>query len=118
MPTLYGGSRGDLHAGAVSMGFFAGWLSGTPNTGDRVVIDATGLQGSFDFELKWTPDEFHSGSSTGAAAAPGPANSTLSDASSPSFFTALQEQLGLKLESRKALVEVLAIDHVERPSPN
>ena len=118
MPTLYGGSRGDLHAGSVSMAFFTGWLSGSPNTGGRVVIDATGLQGSFDFELKWTPDELHSGSLNGAGSAQGPSNSPLPDASAPSFLTALEEQLGLKLESRKAFVEVLAIDHVERPSPN
>ena len=75
----------------------------------RVVIDKTGLRGNFDFELKWTPDRTPAG--TPASAAP-------SDPDAPSIFTALQEQLGLKLESAKNPVEVLVVDHVERPTPD
>ena len=66
------------------------------------VMNATGLAGVFDFTLDWTPD------SAPPDAAPG-----------PSLFTALEEQLGLKLEPSKSKVEVLVIDHVERiPTPN
>jgi uncharacterized protein (TIGR03435 family) len=116
MPTLAGGSRGELKAGDVSMALFSDWLSGSLDTANRVVIDATGLKGSYDFTLNWTPDDVHIAQFSGAGQ--GPANTSAADSSRPSFFTALQEQLGLKLESRKAPVEVLVIDHVERPSPN
>jgi bla regulator protein BlaR1 len=65
------------------------------------VSDSTGLTGEYDFTLRWTPDQ------------------TVVDEPGPSVFTALQEQLGLKLESRKGPVEVLVIDHVERtPTEN
>jgi uncharacterized protein (TIGR03435 family) len=69
---------------------------------DRPVLDRTGLSGVYDFMLTWTPES--SGST--------------SDLSGPSLFTAVQEQLGLKLESQKAQVEILAIDHVEKASAN
>ena len=70
---------------------------------DRPVLDETGLTGSYDFQLN-------------LAAEPGgnPATGT----SGESVFTAIEEQLGLKLESRKAPIGVLVIDHVERPSEN
>lgn len=74
------------------------WLSG--ETG-RTVVDKTGYSEKFDAAMKWTPD----GSPPQADAG-------------PSIFTALQEQLGLKLESAKGPVEILVIDHVERPSSN
>lgn len=77
----------------------------------RVVIDKTGLTGNFDFELKWTPDRNPQNQ-------PGGAGILASDPDSPSIFTALQEQLGLKLEPAKNMVEVLVIDHVERPTPD
>ena len=69
----------------------------------RIVIDRTGLIGTFDVHLKWTLDP-----STGAAG-----RGISDDRTGPSIFTALQEQLGLKLESAKGPVEVLVIDHVE-----
>ena len=70
------------------------------------VVDATELPGNFDFSLTWTPDEMH-------------ANVPASDISQgPSLFTALQEQLGLKLEARKLPADVLVIDHAEPPSEN
>lgn len=65
----------------------------------RVVIDKTGLAGNYDLTLQWDPDQ--SGESA-----------------SPSLFTALREQLGLRLESRKGPVEMLVIDGAERPSDN
>ena len=76
----------------------------------RVVTDRTGLPGTYDFDLKWTPEQ--------AAQAPSGVPSTAPDPDSPSIFTALREQLGLKLESAKGPVDVLVIDKVERPTPN
>ena len=64
----------------------------------RPVVDRTGLTGPFDLELKWSPDQ--------------------TDTTGPSLFTAIQEQLGLKLESQRAPVDVLVIDRLERPTPD
>ena len=69
---------------------------------DRPVLDRTGLSGVYDFVLSWTPE---------------PSGST-PDLSGPSLFTAIQEQLGLKLETQKAQVEIFVIDHVEKASAN
>jgi uncharacterized protein (TIGR03435 family) len=74
---------------------------------DRPVVDQTGLTGRFDFRLTWTPDELRAGA-VGTESADAP----------PDLFTAIREELGLKLESTKAPVDVLVIDHVERPSAN
>ncbi len=116
MPWLWGGSRGDLSAESVSMDFFAGWLSGRADAGGRVVVDKTGLNGIYDFTLKWTPMGTAAGTApeSNGSAAGGP----VVDAAGPSLLTALEEQLGLKLEPQKAPVEVLVIDHVEQPSAN
>ena len=73
----------------------------------RVVIDRTGLSGYYDYSLTWTPDR---------AAGAQPRASDLSDG--PSLFTAVQEQLGLKLKPAKGRVEVLVIDRAEKPSAN
>jgi uncharacterized protein (TIGR03435 family) len=72
---------------------------------ERPVVDETGLAGAFEITLDWTPD---------TAAEPG-ANDT---PPGPSIFTAVQEQLGLKLEARKGPVDFLVIDHAENPSGN
>lgn len=76
---------------------------------DRPVVDETGLKGRFDFTLRWTPDGFQSAGSGKAADNP--------DAP-PDLFTAIQEQLGLKLESTKAPADVLVVDKIEKPSEN
>ena len=76
----------------------------------RIVIDKTGIQGRYDLALQWTPDN--------RSAAPTNASNESSTAAGPSIFTALQEQIGLKLESTKGPVETLVIDHVERPTEN
>jgi uncharacterized protein (TIGR03435 family) len=80
----------------------------------RTVVDKTGFTGLFDVRLSFLPDE------TTAALPPPPpgAASVSSDSMSPSILTALQEQLGLRLESAKGPVEVIVIDHIERPSAN
>jgi uncharacterized protein (TIGR03435 family) len=66
------------------------------------VVDRTGLTGKYDFKLEWTPD-----------------NTQSTDGNrGPTLFTALQEQLGLRLEAQKGMVSMLVIDRVERPSEN
>ncbi len=77
---------------------------------DRPVLDRTGLSDKFDFELNWTPDETQLGG-RGANAADAPN-------ARPGLFTAIQEQLGLKLDGMKTPVEVLTIDRAEKPSEN
>lgn len=80
---------------------------------DRPVVDQTGLDGKWDFVLKWTPDE----SQFGGMGIKVPPPSDAADAPPP-LFTAIQEQIGLKLEAGKAPVEVLVLDHVSEPSAN
>jgi uncharacterized protein (TIGR03435 family) len=88
---------------SVSSAQLAGNLSGYP-TIDRFVADRTGLTGRYDFRLEYSPAVVGGGD---AAANPG-----------PSLFTALTEQLGLRLQPEKAVLPVLVIDHVERPTPD
>jgi uncharacterized protein (TIGR03435 family) len=78
----------------------------------RVVVDRTGLTGGFDIDLAFTPDQMPGPPPPGAP--PPPAI----DPNGPSIFTAVQEQLGLKLEATRGPVEVLVVDHVERPTPD
>jgi len=108
-PSVYCGYRGigrnNLQATGTHMDGFTDILTTVLK---RKVMDKTGFTGSFDVFLRWTPDQV----STGNPAAPAV------DTSGPSIFTAIQEQLGLKLESDKGPVEVLVIDSVERPSEN
>ena len=118
MPWLWGGSNGELHAASVSMDFFAGWLSGRAEAGGRVVVDKTGLSGIYDFTLKWTPMDSAAVVSAESNGSTPTAGGHAIEATGPSLLTALQEQLGLKLEPQKAPVGVLVIDHVEEPSPN
>jgi uncharacterized protein (TIGR03435 family) len=73
------------------------------------VLDKTGLTGKYDLAMEWPPEDRPEPMSDGGNAP---------DSSAPSIFTVIQEQLGLKLESHKAPVEVLVIDHVEAPSAN
>lgn len=80
---------------------------------DRPVIDATSLKGLYNFKLAWA-DDVRPNPNAPTAGASGPSDS----ADALSIFTALQERLGLKLESRKAPVAVLVIDHIEKPSAN
>lgn len=93
------GSRGRIAAKGITMEQFAETLSRAVG---RRVLNQTSLTGTYDFTLEWLPDELSADPS----------------ASGPSLFTALQEQLGLKLESSKGPVEVLVIDGAEKPSEN
>ena len=76
---------------------------------DRPVLDQTGLTDKFDFNVTWTPDDSQFG---------GHMKVPPSDNPAPNLFTAIQEQLGLKLEAVKAPADVMVIDHVEKPSEN
>jgi uncharacterized protein (TIGR03435 family) len=69
---------------------------------DRPVVDQTGLEGRYDFVLRWTPDD----------------SNTDGPNQAPGLFTAVQEQLGLKMEPVKGQADVYAIEHVEKPSEN
>jgi uncharacterized protein (TIGR03435 family) len=98
--------NGQLKAEGVTMVDLANSLTRTPSTElGRVVIDKTGLTGRFDLTLRWTPDTSRPPMLNGEP-----------DTSAPSIFTAIQEQLGLRLESTKAPVSVLVVDHAELPS--
>ncbi len=80
---------------------------------NRTVVDRTGLTGSFDLELSWTPEQLPQGRGDPPPGAP-PLPPI--DPNGPSIFTAVQEQLGLKLDSQRGPVEVLVIDGVEQPT--
>jgi len=103
-------SRGKVTATGASVSMLIAPLSRQLG---RTIVDKTGLTGSYDFTLEWTPDNAApppAGGSPPEAAAP--------DQSAPDIFTAIQEQLGLKLESTKGPVDVIVIDHIEKPSAN
>jgi len=106
-PALNGSGPDEETAQEITMDFFAGSLSGPAG---RQVVDKTGLKGMYDFKLRFSrgPD---------AAQTPASPNDTTpaSDASAPSIFIALQEQLGLKLEPQKLSTPILVIDDVQRP---
>jgi len=90
---IAGGPAGRIASDAITPAILSALLG---NVTGRVVVDQTGLKGWFRMDLEWSPEQ------------------TASD--KPSLFTAVQEQLGLKLESTRAPVDVLVIDHVEKPT--
>jgi uncharacterized protein (TIGR03435 family) len=99
---------GKLEAQGISFGKLADLLS---RFLDRPVMDATGVPGLFNFTLEWRPED------TRRLMEPG--DSGQDPVAGPSIFTALEEQLGAKMEVRKGPVEILVIDHVERvPTEN
>lgn len=100
--------RGNIAAGGVTMAQFANALS---RLAGRIVVDNTVLPGGFDLDLRWTPDPPPSGVVPNPQFPQPPV-----DPDGPSLFTAIQEQLGLKLEARNGPVDVIVIDHVERPT--
>jgi uncharacterized protein (TIGR03435 family) len=90
---------GDMTGSKLNMAYLAVFLSIQMK---QPVVDKTELKGLYDFTLRWTPDEA----------------STPADEHAPSIYTAVQEQLGLRLVSQKGDMEVLVIDHVEKPTEN
>jgi uncharacterized protein (TIGR03435 family) len=89
----YNGGPGRVIAGWVEI---SGLVNVLANTMSQIVVDRTGLQGRFDLDLEWSPDQ------------------TATD--KPSIFAAVQEQLGLRLEADRGPVSVVVIDHIERPT--
>jgi uncharacterized protein (TIGR03435 family) len=97
-------ARGGIITGhAVSAALLAGNLSGYA-TVDRFVADRTGLTGRYDFKIEYAPGPLE------------PGNAVATDG--PSLFTALTEQLGLRLRPETLLLPVLVIDHIEQPTPD
>ena len=92
-----------------SMSDFAWALSRTAGIGDRIVVDQTGLKGNYDFELTFGRDN---------ARPPQADRPESAIPTEPSVFSAVEEQLGLRLEPKKAAVEFIVVDHVEKPSEN
>jgi uncharacterized protein (TIGR03435 family) len=88
---------GHIFGQALSLSEFANRLSGPAFKLGVPVVNSTGLAGTFDFTLDWSPDDI-----------------PVDDATGPSIFTAIQEQLGLKLEPSKSPVEVWVVDHAEK----
>jgi uncharacterized protein (TIGR03435 family) len=84
----------------------------------RTVQDRTGLTGKYEIELRWTPDDAAAPRMGPPRGRPNSDSGLAAESPEPSIFTAIQEQLGLKLESQKRPVDVLVIDRVERPSAN
>jgi len=93
---VWGSGRIDLRSGSIAnLAFILSDVLG------RAVVDKTEIAGKYDIALTWTPDELQGASDAG-----------------PSIFAAIQEQLGLKLESAKGPVDIIVVDHVEKPSEN
>jgi uncharacterized protein (TIGR03435 family) len=117
-----GGGRGNLEAATRACGFAMG--PGTISAGGvtfsqtartlsgqvrQIVLDKTGLSGAFDFDLRWTPEQPAQAKAADAGLPP-------ADPNGAAIFTALQEQLGLKLEAQRGSVEMVVIDRAEQPS--
>ena len=106
--------RSELDAEGAAIDMLTSTLS---NVLGRPVIDRTGLKGDYDFKLQWTPDPSQSGG-FGGPPPPGVEAPPPPDPNGPSIFTAIQEQLGLRLESQKGPVDLIVIDRVEKLSEN
>lgn len=106
---------GNIAAGSMPIAQLATMLSQRLN---RIVLDRTQLAGNYDFTLNFLPDQMPSRAPGTAADQPIQINGVSIDPNAPSLMTALEEQLGLKLESTKGPVEVLVIDAVSQPTPD
>jgi uncharacterized protein (TIGR03435 family) len=104
--------RGKFEATSSDFTTFVSILSMQPELGGRIVLDKSGLQGHYSFTFQWTPENLTASGSQSAASA------SSSESSGPSLFTALREQLGLRLESIKSPVDTIVIEHIERPAEN
>jgi uncharacterized protein (TIGR03435 family) len=113
LPGLFFQGLGNLPARNATMSDFAGVMQGAVL--DRPVVDQTGIEGRYDFVIRRTPDEFQFAALGGV---PSNAKQNKGGETFPDLFTAMREQLNLKLESTRAPAEVFVIDKVERPSEN
>jgi uncharacterized protein (TIGR03435 family) len=107
-------SLGDLLVRNLTIADFASWMQA--GVMDRPVVDQTGLTDKYDFQLKWTPDDSQFAQFRGVGeTVPPPTDDAKAP---PSLYTAVQEQLGLKMGPAKIPDDVIVIDHVEKPSEN
>jgi uncharacterized protein (TIGR03435 family) len=105
---IHSNAPGHIQAQGVPLTMLASVLALQSEIGGRLVIDQTGLTGAYDFTLNFTPQVFaESAASNGSP-----------DPSGPSLFAAITEQLGLKLKSTRAPIDVVVIDHIDPPTPN
>lgn len=109
-------SPGRITSQGMDLSAFIEALEHQPELAGRVVVDETGIKGKYDFTLRFTPQALlphnTAGSQVGVSAPPSPATD------SPTLFTAIQEQLGLRLVSKKGSVQTLFVKNIEKPSPN
>jgi uncharacterized protein (TIGR03435 family) len=104
IPVVAYNPAGELSVGNATMANFATFLQRFVL--DRPAVDQTGIPGHFDLVLRWTPDSLTT------------ETKTTDPAAAPDFFTAIKEQLGLRLEARKADTDVFVIDRAEQPAEN
>lgn len=109
---FFRGKLGDLGVRNANMGDFTGLMQEAVL--DRPVLDQTGITGRYDFTLVWTPDDSQF-AGMGVKIPPPAADDGKAP---PNLYTAIQEQIGLKLEATKAPADVMVVDHVEKPSEN
>jgi uncharacterized protein (TIGR03435 family) len=107
--------RGEANLQGATVAGLAQFLA---NQLGRPVIDKTGITGNFDVKMNWTPEPGQGGGAFGGGGPPPPDAVASSDTSGPSIFTAIQEQLGLKLEPQKGPVEIMVIDSAAKPTEN
>ena len=107
--------NGQLNATGMPMQFLAESLSRILG---RTVVDKSGLTGLRDFKLQWAPDESTSIHMPGLPPPGGAEAAPPSDSKGPTLFAALEEQLGLKLNTEKGQVTYIVIDHIEKPTEN
>jgi uncharacterized protein (TIGR03435 family) len=105
--------RGQLDGNGMAMASLANQIATQVG---RPVIDKTGLAGQYDIKLEWTPEPGHGGGPFGGP--PPPDALPPADSNGPTIFTAVQEQLGLRLEPAKGPVETLVIESISRPTEN
>jgi uncharacterized protein (TIGR03435 family) len=113
-PSMMHMERGQLTSHGTHLAFLADQLSIRLG---RAVVDKTGLTGNYSFNLRWTPDASEE-ARLNRDGMPSPPAASSPEVSGPPLATALQEQLGLKLEPHTDSVQVLVIDHAETPSAN
>ena len=107
---------GDLVVADMTIADFAKWMQSSVM--DKPVVDQSGLKDKYDFTLKWTPDDSQFAQFRGTGTVTPAAGASDNPNAPPSLYTAVQEQLGLKITATKAPDDVIVIDHVEKPSAN
>ena len=106
----YRGQEAEMTAKEATLDQLVHWLAGYSEIGGRTVVNQTGLTGMYDFTLRWTRERLTMPTQQSVTSS--------SEPEAPALFTSLPEQLGLRLISTKGPVEVLVIDHIEKPSEN